>query len=132
MVVYTPRQEIYSRCLPASGLISNFVISKSRNIESRNIEKNKITMKLKKGFILREVCGEHVITGEGLTAVNFGRLLALNETAAWLWKQAEEMGDFTIEQLADKLCEEYEVSNDVAKEDVAKIIGQWQKEGVIE
>ena len=31
-----------------------------------------------------------------------------------------------------ELCEEYEVSNDVAKEDVAKIIGQWQKEGVIE
>jgi hypothetical protein len=49
-----------------------------------------------------------------------------------LWKQADAMGDFTVEQLADKLCEEYEVSNDVAKEDVAKIIGQWQKEGVIE
>jgi len=89
-------------------------------------------MRIKKEFVLREVCGEHVITGEGLAAVNFGRLLALNETAAWLWKQADAMGDFTIEQLADKLCEEYEVSNDVAKEDVAKIIGQWQKEGVIE
>lgn len=89
-------------------------------------------MRIKKEFVLRKVCGEHVITGEGLAAVNFGRLLALNETAAWLWKQADAMGDFTVEQLADKLCEEYEVSNDVAKEDVAKIIGQWQKEGVIE
>ena len=89
-------------------------------------------MRIKKEFVLREVCGEHVITGEGLAAVNFGRLLALNEMAAWLWKQADAMGDFTVEQLADKLCEEYEVSNDVAKEDVAKIIGQWQKEGVIE
>ena len=89
-------------------------------------------MRIKKEFVLREVCGEHVITGEGLAAVNFGRLLALNETAAWLWKQADAMGDFTVEQLSDKLCEEYEVSNDVAKEDVAKIIGQWQKEGVIE
>ena len=89
-------------------------------------------MRIKKEFVLREVCGEHVITGEGLAAVNFGRLLALNETAAWLWKQADAMGDFTVEQLADKLCEEYEVSNDVAKEDVAKIIGQWQIEGVIE
>ena len=89
-------------------------------------------MKLKKGFVLREVCGEHVITGEGLTAVNFGRLLALNETAAWLGKKADEMGDFTIEQLADKLCEEYEVSSDVAKADVTKIVEQWQKEGVVE
>lgn len=89
-------------------------------------------MRIKKEFVLREVCGEHVITGEGLTAVNFGRLLALNETAAWLWKKADEMGDFTIEQLADKLCEEYEVSSDVAKADVTKIVEQWQKEGVVE
>ena len=49
-------------------------------------------MNIKKGFVLREVCGEHVIVGEGLGAVNFGKLLALNETAAWLWKQAQEMG----------------------------------------
>jgi quinol monooxygenase YgiN len=42
------------------------------------------------------------------------------------------MGDFTIEQLADKLCEEYEVSSDVAKADVTKIVEQWQKEGVVE
>ncbi len=89
-------------------------------------------MRIKKEFVLREVCGEHVITGEGLAAVNFGRLLALNETAAWLWKQADAMGDFTVEQLADKLCEEYEVTKDTALQDVAKIIGQWQKEGVIE
>lgn len=89
-------------------------------------------MRIKKGFILREVCGEHVITGEGLTAVNFGRLLALNETAAWLWKQADAMGDFTIEQLADKLCEEYEVTKETAQQDVDTIISQWQKEGVVE
>lgn len=89
-------------------------------------------MRIKKGFILREVCGEHVITGEGLTAVNFGRLLALNETAAWLWKQADAMGDFTIEQLADKLCEEYEVTKETAQQDVDTIISQWRKEGVVE
>jgi len=38
-------------------------------------------MRIKKGFVLREVCGERVIVGEGLGAINFGKLLALNETA---------------------------------------------------
>ena len=88
-------------------------------------------MIIKKGFVLREVCGENVIVGEGLEAVNFGRLLALNETAAWLWKQAQAMGDFTIDALAEKLCEEYDVTNEVAQKDVATIVGQWQKEGVV-
>lgn len=89
-------------------------------------------MKIKKGFVLREVCGEHVIVGEGLGAINFGRLLALNETAAWLWKEAQAMGDFTVEALAERLYENYEVSADEARRDVADIIGEWQKVEVLE
>ena len=89
-------------------------------------------MRIKKGFVLREVCGERVIIGEGLGAINFGQMLALNETAAWLWKQAQEMGDFTIEALAERLCEEYDVTPDEAKADVADIINEWQQVGVTE
>ena len=89
-------------------------------------------MKIKKGFVLREVCGEHVIIGEGLGAINFGKMLALNESAAWLWKKAVEMGDFTIESLAEKLCQEYEVSEEEARQDVTEIVGEWQKVDVIE
>ena len=88
-------------------------------------------MQLKNGFVLREVCGENVIMGEGLGAVNFGKLLALNETAAWLWKQAQAMGDFTIDTLAERLCEEYEVSADEARKDVADIVKEWQAVDVI-
>ena len=88
-------------------------------------------MKIKKGFVLREVCGEHVIVGEGLDAINFGRLLALNETAAWLWKEAQALGEFTVEALAERLCEEYEVAADEARRDVEEIINEWQKVGVI-
>ena len=89
-------------------------------------------MRIKKGFVLREVCGENVIVGEGLGAINFGRMLALNESAAWLWKEALAMGDFTIEALAEKLCDEYEVSAEEARQDVVEIVGDWQKVNVIE
>ena len=89
-------------------------------------------MRIKKGFVLREVCGERVIMGEGLGAINFGKLLAQNETAAWLWKQAQAMGDFTIEALSERLCEEYEVTADKAKADVAEIVTEWQGVGVLE
>lgn len=89
-------------------------------------------MNIKKGFVLREVCGEHVIVGEGLGAVNFGKLLALNETAAWLWKQAQEMGEFSVESLATRLCEEYEVTTEQAQKDVADILANWREVGVVE
>ncbi len=89
-------------------------------------------MKIKKGYILRTVCGENVIVGEGLDAINFGRMLSLNETAAWLWKQAVEQGDFTAESLAKALCDEYEVAPDQALADVKETINQWTELKVIE
>lgn len=87
---------------------------------------------IKKGFILRQVCGENVIVGEGLDAINFGKLLSLNETAAWLWQQAAEMGSFDVETLTDKLCEEYEVERQQATADVSAMLDKWQEVGVIE
>ena len=94
-----------------------------------NIQK---IMRIKKEFVLREVCGENVIVGEGLAALNFGKMIALNDSAAWLWKQAQEIGDFTIEELADRLNEHYEVSIDQARKDVTNIVSKWTNEGLVE
>ena len=89
-------------------------------------------MKIKKGYILRTVCGENVIVGEGLDAINFGRMLCLNETAAWLWKQALKQGDFTADTLAHALCDEYEVSPQQALNDVKETIDKWTELKVLE
>lgn len=89
-------------------------------------------MKQKEGFVLRTVCGEHVIVGEGLGTIDFGKLISLNETAAWLWGKAGEMGDFTIETLVEALCEEYDVDAQQARDDVEKMVRQWQEIGIIE
>lgn len=89
-------------------------------------------VKIKNGFVLRDVCGEQVIMGEGISALDFGRLLCLNETAAWLWKKAETLGEFTVDSLAEALCVEYEVSVEQAKIDVAAIVAEWQKVKVVE
>lgn len=89
-------------------------------------------MKIKKGYILRTVCGENVIVGEGLDAINFGRMLSLNETAAFLWKKAMECGDFTADSLAAALCQEYDVDQAQALNDVKETLDNWTKLGVIE
>ena len=85
-------------------------------------------MRQKKGLVLRNVCGENVIIGEGLEAIDFGRLLCLNDTAAWLWQKASEMGDFTIDTLADG----YDVTSEQALDDVTAIIAKWQEAQIVE
>lgn len=82
--------------------------------------------------MLRTVCGEKVIVGEGLGAINFGKLVSLNDTAAWIWEKAGELGDFDAETLAAALCEAYEVDMDTARADVEKLLAQWQELGIVE
>ena len=82
--------------------------------------------------MLREVCGENVITGEGLKAIDFRKILALNESAAWLWKEAKAQGDFTVESLTARLCEEYDVTAEEARACVTELFDKLDKEGVIE
>jgi hypothetical protein len=88
-------------------------------------------MKIKEGFVLRDVCGEQVVMAEGLGTLNFGRLLCLNESAAFLWKKAVSKS-FSIESLTNDLCEEYDVEKDLAEKDVLSIVGEWQKLNIVE
>lgn len=80
---------------------------------------------------MRDVFGQSVIVVEGLDAVNYGKMLTLNESAAVLWEQAQKLCDFNVEQLAAWLCEEYEVTMDEARQDVADILREWQSIGII-
>lgn len=89
-------------------------------------------MRQKKGFVLREVCGENVIVAEGIDVIDFSNLITLNPTAAMIWKKAKELGDFTADQLAEAVCETYEVEYDRASDDVCKLLKDWQEAGLVE
>ena len=89
-------------------------------------------MKQTKGFILRDVCGDKVIVAEGIEVLDFGQLLSLNETAAWLWQEASRQGDFNVDTLTSALCKEYDVEKELATKDVTTILKKWQDLGLTE
>lgn len=89
-------------------------------------------MKQKEGLVLRQICGENVVVAEGLKVVDFGKMVSMNDTAVWVWKKCSELGDFTAEQLADALCQEYNVEPEKALNDVNRLLGEWKELGMIE
>jgi hypothetical protein len=89
-------------------------------------------MKQKEGFVVRDICGEKAVVAEGLKVVDFGKMVTMNDTAVWLWEKCSELGDFTAEQLAEALCQEYEVDPSKAKADVSRILATWKEIGLIE
>lgn len=86
-------------------------------------------MKINEGFELREMCGEHIIIAYGEKNINFSKVIALNESAACIWR-AVTGKDFTAEDMAAILCGEYEVSHEQALEDCIRIAEEWQELGL--
>lgn len=88
-------------------------------------------MKIKKGFVLRSICGQNVISGEGLEQVNFSKLVTLNETATYLWKEVQDK-EFTAQTLADLMTDRYEVTAERALADAQALCAQWVEMGLAE
>ena len=89
-------------------------------------------MKIKEGFQLQNVCGEHIIIPAGEENVDFSHIISLNPTAAYLWEKIAEKAEFTIEDMVQLLLEEYEVEEDVALEDCKLIAERWAEMGLID
>ena len=87
-------------------------------------------MKIKKGFELRVVCGEHIIVAYGKENIDFNKVISLNESAAFLWKAISDK-EFTAETLTSLLCEEYEVDAETAKKDAQALLDEWTKVGLV-
>ncbi len=77
-------------------------------------------MKIKDGFILREIAGNFIVIAIGNAVKDFNGVITLNETGAFLWKQLEKGA--TKEQLLEALLNEYEVDNQVAEQHIDKFI----------
>lgn len=87
-------------------------------------------MKTRKGFRLRELGGDYILIGESVELVNFNNMITFNETAAYLW-QAVEGKEFDVETLTQLLLAEYEVSEDIAREDAQATIDDWKEIGIL-
>lgn len=77
-------------------------------------------MKIKSGFVIREIAGQYMAVPVGERVNDLHGMIALNETGAFIWKLLEN--EKTEEELARALTEEYEVSYEEALEAVREFL----------
>ena len=87
-------------------------------------------MKIKQGYILREVAGNYIVVAVGEAVKNFNGIINLNETGAFLWKQLQDGA--TEEQLKKDMLEEYDVQEDVAQNDIKAFIDKLNEKGLLD
>ncbi len=77
------------------------------------------------------ICGETIVVAHGRDNMDFSRVISLNESAAYLWNKVKG-ANFTAEQLADLLTEEYDVDRETALQDSNKMMIDWADAGLVD
>ncbi len=81
--------------------------------------------KIKQEFVLRRIAGENVLIPVGNQGDKFQGIITLNETGRFIWEKLEEGKN--LEEIAETITEEYEVSREKAERDVNRICEQLRK-----
>lgn len=87
-------------------------------------------MRTKKGFRLRELGGDYILIGESAELIDFNHIITFNEAAAYLWQNVQGK-DFDVETLTQLLLDEYEVTEDIAREDAQATMDDWLEIGIV-
>ena len=82
------------------------------------------------GSSARTICGERIIVAEGKENIDFSNIIALNESAAYLWEKAAD-NEFTAEDMTKWLTEEYDIDDETARHDANSLATQWIEAGIV-
>ncbi|MBQ9414032.1 MAG: PqqD family protein [Clostridia bacterium] len=87
-------------------------------------------MKLKNGFLLKELAGDHVVVPVGQAALDLRGMITLNETGAFLWERLQT--GQTEDALVSAMLEEYDVAPDIARKDVRAFVEMLRQQQLLE
>lgn len=87
-------------------------------------------MKIKKGFMLRNIANNYIVVAVGEASKDFSGVINLNETGAFLWEKISN--GCNEDQLVECLLEEYNVSEEVARNDVKTFVNKLKEANVVE
>ena len=87
-------------------------------------------MRINKEYVLREIAGDYIIIPIGSTALEFNGLITVNEVGVTLWKMLQE--EVSLDDLVQGVLAEYDVKEDVAREDIQEFLGELVKGGILD
>ena len=87
-------------------------------------------MKIKEGFMLRNVAENNVVVAVGKATLDFSGLITLNSSGAFLWSLMQN--EISADEMATKMCEMYDVDFETAKADINDFADKLKGAGIVE
>lgn len=87
-------------------------------------------MKIKDGFILKDVAGSKIVIATGEQRLNFNGIITFNNVGADVFSLLD--GTHSTEDIVANVSEKYGVDRDIVKADIEKLIDKMRKHNLIE
>lgn len=113
----------------SSGIFLVFAEVVVYNIPQIPSAEGRMRMKINRDFILREIAGEYVIIPTGKTALEYNGLITVNEIGVKLWNMLQK--DVNFEDLVAGILDEYDVKEEIAREDIQEFLDKLVKGGIL-
>jgi len=92
--------------------------------------KEVVVLKIKSGYILRDVADAFIVVPVGERVIDFKGLMTLNETGAFIWRKME--AEVSFENLLNFIVDEYDIDIEQASLDLNEFIDKVRGIGAIE
>lgn len=86
-------------------------------------------MRIKEGFVLREVAGQIMVIATGEASKDFHGMIRLNATGKDIWEQLQS--GLEEKEIVQNLANKYEIDKEQAKQDVDTFLGKMKEMGFI-
>lgn len=87
-------------------------------------------MKIKDGFILKDVAGSKIVIATGSAKLDFNGVITFNSVGAEIFTMLD--GTKSVEEIISHIAAQYGVSEDTVKTDVHKLIDKMRMHNLIE
>ena len=86
-------------------------------------------MRIKEGYVLRGVAGSYVVVPVGERSREFNGMVNLNDSGKLLWERAQS--EFDKQALIETLLNTYDISTEIASNDVDRFINILKVNGFV-
>ncbi|MBE5039520.1 PqqD family protein [Oscillospiraceae bacterium DSM 107454] len=96
----------------------------------RATEERGMALRIKHGFILKEIAGEYYAIPVDESYESFGAMIALNETGAFLWQELET--ECSVSALQEALVKKYGIEDALAGKAVQGFLDSLREKSLLE
>ena len=79
-------------------------------------------MKIKEGYVLREVAGSNIVVPIGNAQMSFNGIMTLNDVGTFIWRMLDSENGADRQEIVNAVLKEYDADAETVEKDVERFL----------